>query len=147
MVDWVWARYADLLTAQEQEFIQAFYQVDHDAQCLLVRLSSRKGPLFRADKLSYAEIASIAMSADQLTAHDLLLRDALITLQELANVLTKPELLQLFNEHLKGLKQARKEVLVEVLTEKFNSPQTWAEWTNHHLGDAYYLSPRSGYRK
>ena len=42
MVDWVWNRYADLLTAQEQEFIQAFHQINHDAQCLLVRLSSRK---------------------------------------------------------------------------------------------------------
>ncbi len=143
MVDWVWQRYADLLTAQEKEFIQAFYQVDHDAQCLLVRLSSRKGPLFRADKLSYPEIASIELSAQELVAQDLLSNDALITLQELAKVLTKPELLQLFGEHLKGLKQARKEVLVEALAEKFNGAQTWAEWTNHHLGDAYYLHNQS----
>jgi VRR-NUC domain/Fanconi anemia-associated nuclease SAP domain len=143
MVDWVWARYADLLTAQEAEFIQAFHQIDHDAQCLLVRLSSRKGPLFRADKLSYPEIASIASSAQVLMAQGLLWNDALITLQELTNILTKPELMQLFGEHLKGIKQARKEVLVDALAEKFNSPQTWAEWTNNQLGDAYYLHNQS----
>jgi hypothetical protein len=143
MVDWVWQRYADLLTTQEQEFIQAFHQVDHDAQCLLVRLSSRKGPLFRADKLNYPEIVSIASSAQVLIAQDLLWNDALITLQELTNVLTKPELLQLFGEHLKGLKQARKEVLVAALAEKFNVPQTWAAWTNHQFGDAYYLHNQS----
>ncbi len=143
MVDWVWNRYADLLTAQEQEFIQAFHQINHDAQCLLVRLSSRKGPLFRFDKLDYPEIASIALSAQTLITHDLLSNDALISLQELTNVLTKPELLQLFGEDLKGLKQARKEVLIEALAEKFNSTQTWAAWTNHQLGDAYYLRNQS----
>lgn len=143
MVDWVWLRYVDLLTAQEQEFIQAFHQVDHDAQCLLVRLSSRKGPLFRADKLSYPEITSIASSAQVLIAQDLLSTDTLITLQELTNVLTKPELLQLFGSHLKDLKQARKEVLVDALAEKCNSPQTWSAWTHHQFGDAYYLNNQS----
>ena len=52
LVQWVDERYADLLSAEEQHFIQQFYQLDTDAQCLLVRLSSRKGPLFRRDKLN-----------------------------------------------------------------------------------------------
>ena len=56
LVEWVDKRYADLLSIDEQDFIQQFYQLDTDAQCLLVRLYSRKGPLFRRDKLNYREI-------------------------------------------------------------------------------------------
>src|SRR6187551_675350 len=98
LLDWVWERYADLLTANEQGFIQSFKQLDHDAQCLLVRLSSRKGPLFRRDKLNYSEIKSIDIAAQQLVEAKLLQTDTLIGLDMLTSTLTKPELLALFGQ-------------------------------------------------
>lgn len=139
MLDWVAQRYADLLNIQELEFIQAFNRLDHQAQCLLVRLSSRKGPLFRRDKLAYAEIKSLDTAAQHLVAAGLLQQDKVIDLQTLASCLTKPELLLLFGESLAGLKQARKEQLVQTLGETLVEARSWQEWTQGQLGVAWYL--------
>lgn len=143
MLDWVLQRYADLLNEQESRFIHAFNQLDHDAQCLLVRLSGRKGPLFRQDKLTYPEIASIELSAQQLVNADLIAINRPIDLNTLANVLTKPELLQLFGEQLTGLKQARKEILIKTLALEYSGPQTWQAWTDNQFGPAWYLDNQS----
>lgn len=48
--------YADLLQPGELKWCHDFHRLSHDAQCLLVRLLSRKGHWFRSDKLNYAEI-------------------------------------------------------------------------------------------
>ncbi len=139
LLDWVWERYADLLTVDEQEFIQSFHQLEHDAQCLLVRLSGRKGPLFRRDKLAYREIESLDTAAQQLVDAKLLHTNTPIDLVTLANILTKPELLLLFGNHLAGLKQARKELLVQTLSEQLTEPRTWLTWTENQFGAAWYL--------
>lgn len=139
LLDWVWERYADLLSADEQGFIQSFKQLDHDAQCLLVRLSSRKGPLFRRDKLGYSEIASIDIAAQQLLAAGLLKTETPLALEALANALTKPELLALFGQQLSGLKQARKEILVQTLAVQLTEPRTWLDWTDNQFGAAWHL--------
>lgn len=139
LVDWVWARYADLLNADEQAFIQQFQQLDHPAQCLLVRLCSRKGPLFRSNKLHYAEIGNIGAAAQTLLEAGLMQQHQQITLPELAASLTKQELLTLFDAPLAGLKQARKELLIETLTNIHGEPRSWQNWTNDQLGDAWHL--------
>lgn len=143
LLDWVWERYADLLSTDEQGFIQSFKQLDHDAQCLLVRLSSRKGPLFRHDKLNYSEIKSIDIAAQQLVEAKLLHTNMPIDLDQLANTLTKPELLALFGQQLSGLKQARKEILVQTLAEQLTEPRTWLDWTYNQFGAAWYLDNQS----
>jgi hypothetical protein len=139
LVDWVWERYVDLLTLDEQQFIQSFRQLDHEAQCLLVRLSSRKGPLFRRDKLHYSEITSIDQAAQQLVESMLLQTHTPIDLGVLANSLTKPELLALFAPQLAGLKHARKEMLVQALAAQLIEPRSWADWTDNRFGNAWYL--------
>lgn len=139
LVEWVDERYADLLSAEEQDFIQQFYQLDTDAQCLLVRLSSRKGPLFRRDKLNYREITSIDIAAQSLIEAGLLMAETPISLEVLSGSLTKPELLLLFGDQLLGVKQARKEVLIQHIANQFIEPRTWLEWTNNQLGTAWYL--------
>lgn len=143
LLEWVHQRYADLLNEQEQRFIQTFYTLEHGAQCLLVRLSSRKGPLFRRDKLDYAEIANLDFSAQQLIDAGLLHRDIPLGIDALANTLTKPELLTLFSAQLAGLKQARKEVLIQELHTQFPEPQCWQVWTSNQFGDVYYLDNQS----
>lgn len=143
LLDWVFQRYKDLLNDNEQQFLQRFNGLDHDAQCLLVRLSSRKGPLFRRDKLEYAEIANLDFSAQQLIDAGLLHRDIPLGIDALANTLTKPELLTLFSAQLVGLKQARKEILIQQLQTQFIEPQCWQLWTGNQFGDAYYLDNQS----
>lgn len=139
LVEWVDKRYADLLSTEEQDFIQQFYQLNTDAQCLLVRLSSRKGPLFRRDKLNYREITSIDTAAQHLIDVGLLMAETPISLEVLSGSLTKPELLLLFADQLVGVKQARKEVLIQHIASQFIEPRTWLEWTNNQLGAAWYL--------
>lgn len=143
LVNWVQERYRDLLNQDEQQFLQRFNGLDHDAQCLLVRLSSRKGPLFRRDKLDYTEIANLDFSAQQLIDAGLLHRDIPLGIDALANTLTKPELLTLFSAQLASLKQARKEILSQQLQMQFIEPQCWQLWTSNQFGDAYYLDNQS----
>lgn len=139
LVDWVAQRYADLLSEDEHTFVRRFNQLPHEAQCLLVRLSSRKGPLFRRDKLDYPEITAIDSSAQHLIEAGLLHRDIPIGLETLAATLTKPELITLFRTQLVGMKQARKDLVIQALLDHFPEPQPWQLWTGNHFGDAYYL--------
>lgn len=139
LVEWVWRRYADLLDPEEQLFIQGFYQLDHPARCLLVRLCSRKGPLFRHDKLFYPEIGPLDQAARQLAEQQLLMINPLLSLAELAAVLTKGELCELFPEVTQGFKQARKEAVVQHLQQQFPVPQSWQQWTDDRQGTAWHL--------
>lgn len=139
MVNWVLQRYADLLSADEHQFLSAFQQLTRTSQCLLVRLSGRKGPLFRSDKLHYAEIDSIEHAAQELIAAGLLSSDRLLSIRDAADLLTKVELLNLFSQDLIGIKQSRKEVLVAQLGELYPEPKTWQDWTSNQLGTAYLL--------
>lgn len=143
MLDWVWERYSDLLNEEEHFFVSAFNQLERDARCLLVRLSSRKSQLFRRNKLNYAEISCIDSAARQLVEAGLLQADNPLDLQTLAAGLTKPELCSLFDEHLPGLKQARKEIIVQQLADLFPSPRPWSEWTGNQYGAAWYLDNQS----
>lgn len=151
LLDWVWQRYADLLNDDERHFIHAFNQLDHGAQCLLVRLSSRKGPIFRCDKLRYNEIVSLDLAAKQLLAAGLLTTETVFDVELLATTLTKPELLTLFSNYLVGYKQARKEVLVQQLVTQFtdqaiaefSEKRSWQGWTQNQLGTAWYLDNQS----
>lgn len=139
MVDWVLQRYADLLSADEHQFLAAFQQLTRASQCLLVRLSGRKGPLFRSDKLYYAEIVSIEHAAQELIAAGLLSSDRLLSISDAAALLTKVELLDVFSQDLIGIKQARKEVLVAQLNELYPELRTWQDWTSNQLGAVYRL--------
>lgn len=49
-------RYADLLALPEREFLRDFSELSLGARRLYVRLSSRRGPWFRSDRLRYPEI-------------------------------------------------------------------------------------------
>ncbi|MBF0298625.1 MAG: VRR-NUC domain-containing protein [Oligoflexia bacterium] len=59
LLDFVETRYFNLLTEQEKNFLKIFKNLPHNAKCLYVRLSSRKGPLFRKEKIEYEEITDL----------------------------------------------------------------------------------------
>ena len=108
--------YSDLLSEDEHQWLSAFESLNKPAQCLLVRLYSRKGCWFRSDKLNYQEIENIPSALDELAAHYFVSLSPELTMQELAaNLLTKPEIVTLYPEHPKSLK---KEALVACLSEE-----------------------------
>ncbi|MCG9720192.1 VRR-NUC domain-containing protein [Shewanella sp. Isolate7] len=72
MLQGVEHRYGDLLDEVELGFISTFSALGQDAQCLLVRLISRKGPWFCLPQLSYIEITDISAAISQLHAHELI---------------------------------------------------------------------------
>lgn len=88
--------YRDLLTVDEQRWIEHFNVLDRYDQCLLVRLLSRKGTWFRCDKLSYEEIPDLALSFKRLSEARFIDLNPAITQYKLAsNLLTKPEITKL----------------------------------------------------
>ncbi|WP_319533983.1 VRR-NUC domain-containing protein [uncultured Vibrio sp.] len=106
--------YNDLLTEEEHEWLHSFEALSKHAQCLLVRLYSRKGCWFRRDKLSYQEIPSIDEVLIELSQQELVSLSPTLSHQELAaNLLTKPEISALYPEQPKSLK---KNALVECLS-------------------------------
>ncbi|MEM7479773.1 MAG: VRR-NUC domain-containing protein [Acidobacteriota bacterium] len=60
-------RYGDLLTDPEKQFTTAFAHLSTGARRLYVRLISRKGPLFRRDRLAYREIPDLDAAMSELT--------------------------------------------------------------------------------
>lgn len=58
LLHWVATRYADLLLPAEQTFIARFSALDDAVAALLVRMITRKGEWFRADKFNYPEIGT-----------------------------------------------------------------------------------------
>ncbi len=72
MLQGVARRYGDLLDEVELGFIDSFSALTHDAQCLLVRLISRKGPWFCLAQLNYDEIQDIQGAISTLCDHKLI---------------------------------------------------------------------------
>ena len=89
-------RYADLLNDAERRFIADFAQVPQASRALLVRMVMRKGDLFRAGKLSYAEIGAADLAAGPLVAAGWVDDRPALCIDELRMLLTKPELSQMF---------------------------------------------------
>ncbi|GGY45739.1 nuclease [Bacterioplanes sanyensis] len=66
LIDQAQRLYADLLSKQEQQWLMAYQRLSLPAQCLYVRLLSRKGTWFRLEKLHYDEIPELPQAAQQL---------------------------------------------------------------------------------
>ncbi|BAX55408.1 hypothetical protein PDPUS_2_00822 [Photobacterium damselae subsp. piscicida] len=60
-----------LLTNEESAWIESFYRLNSDAQKLWVRLLTRKGLLFRVNKLKYTEINHLQQTVSQLAINHL----------------------------------------------------------------------------
>lgn len=124
---WVEQRYADLLDDVEQGFLQAFGQLPKPAQAMLVRMVMRKGELFRSDRLGYAEIGDCTSALQPLLALGWVRDDAVLTLEQLFDVLRKPELAECFATRLSRPRAAKDELLAQ-LEPLDLAPRTLAEW-------------------
>ncbi|MFC5458972.1 VRR-NUC domain-containing protein [Massilia niabensis] len=114
VLDWIGQRYHDLLTDDEQAFIRAFSALPQPARALFVRMVMRKGDLFRASKLSYAEIGCPVEAAQQLLPTGWIELDPVLSIDELFDLLSKPEIASAFASTLQQ-KSARKAEQLEAL--------------------------------
>jgi hypothetical protein len=68
LLDFVSRQYCHLLSEQEKNFHSSFQALTLDSRKLFVRLTNRKGPYFRVDKLNYQEVQSVEDEALALVA-------------------------------------------------------------------------------
>ena len=96
VLDWVGARHGDLLDETERAFLDRFPRLPRASRALLVRMAMRKGRLFRAGKLRYAEIGCPLEAAAPLIAEGWVEAAPALGLDELFGLLTKGEIAQAF---------------------------------------------------
>ena len=127
VLDWITERYSDLLGAEERGFIAAFPALPQPARALFVRMVMRKGSVFRASKLHYAEIGCTLSAARLLLPTGWIDSDPVLTLDELFGILSKPEIAALFRLSLHE-KSAKKAGQLEALRAEFSDPRTFSAW-------------------
>ena len=127
VLDWLRLRYGDLLDAGERDFIDGFVLLPQASQALLVRMVMRKGVLFRARRLDYAEIGPTAPAMAPLLELGWVDDEAPLALEELFPLLLKDEIGLCFAAHLSRPK-APKHELYEQLSEHFAEPRPLREW-------------------
>ncbi|KPQ19692.1 VRR-NUC domain-containing protein [Halomonas sp. HL-93] len=98
---WVGERHADLLAADEHNFLDQFATLPRASQALLVRMVMRKGELFRLSKLSYAEIGDSADAMAPLIALGWVDDDPALSIDELFNQLRLAELRHVLAEEIR----------------------------------------------
>ncbi len=139
LLNWVVERYSDLLSAEEALFAEHFLSMSHGAQCLLVRMVTRKGMYFRLEKLRYPEIVCVKKAALEIASMDFIAANPALELEALGSILTKTELVDCFSDQLGSVKQSRKGMLIEHLHTIYESPACWSDWTNGQFGELVVL--------
>jgi len=136
VLEWIATRYGDLLTDEERAFIGLFPDLPQPSRALFVRMVMRKGSLFRASKLNYAEIGCAVEAARHLLPTGWIVHDPVISLDELFDLLLKPEIGAVFRLSLHE-KAARKPEQLEALREAFGDARAFSDWYRDS-GDAVY---------
>lgn len=96
MTELVLARYKDILSTEDLDFINSFNELDETSARLLIRLFLRKGPLFLVDKLQYNEVPNINEAITQLCQLGLLTENPAIFSWQLVELLPVAESRTLF---------------------------------------------------
>jgi hypothetical protein len=131
---WVGERHGDLLDDDERAFIDRFQQIPQPSQALLVRMVMRKGVLFRASKLRYAEIGCPIETSAALLEQGWIEADPALDLVQLFGLLKKDELLRVFGA---ALSSQRKSDLLQSLLAEHTQPKPFASWCEA-LGDTAF---------
>ena len=122
---WVLDRYSDFLTECEIHRLRNFFQLPQKSRALLTRMVMRKGNLFRASKLNYAEIGKTRAALKPLLTNGWLSGNSELSLAELFELLTKDELSSTFTELPRN---GRKSDWFESLADHYPDAQTFEQW-------------------
>ncbi|MDQ7735645.1 VRR-NUC domain-containing protein [Halomonas sp. SpR1] len=131
VLDWVGERHADLLSAEERDFLSQFNILPRASQALLVRMVMRKGELFRLSKLSYAEIGDSATAIAPLIALGWVDDQPALSIDELFNQLRLAELRHILADEIRasGLNaSSAKTVLYDTLASRFTQAVPLKVW-------------------
>ncbi|CAB3652401.1 VRR-NUC domain-containing protein [Achromobacter aegrifaciens] len=124
---WVGDRYADLLDDAERRFMAEFPALPQASQALMVRMLMRRGPWFRASRLTYEEIGAAEAAAGPLLQLGWLDAQAPMTLDELFGLHTKPELNRMFAQ-VPAKSAPRKGDLLEAVRVACADARPYADW-------------------
>ncbi|MEL0167377.1 MAG: VRR-NUC domain-containing protein [Pseudomonadaceae bacterium] len=127
VLEWVCARYTDLLSPEENAFLTQFPQQPEASRALLVRLIMRKGDHFRASKLRYPEIGDIQHAAAPLLESGWLTTDSPIEIDALARLLLKGELASL-ELGIDNASKLGKQALLDALLAAGHAARPWHDW-------------------
>ena len=100
LIEGVRQQYGDILTPEESDFGEGVIAMPADAQRLLARLISRKGPLVRVDSLHFREIDDTPAALTHLIAREFVSWCPQAPAADLARLLTRAELAQCFGDVL-----------------------------------------------
>ena len=129
VLDWIAARYSDLLSVDEARFIARFGALPQAARALLVRMIMRRGELFRASKLAYAEIGCPIAASAPLLAGGWLEADPAVSIDQLFALCSKAELAQWFGRP--GGLAMRKCDQLEALRANSIGARHFSAWLGH----------------
>ena len=138
VLDWIAERYSDLLVDDERAFIATFPTLPQPARALFVRMVMRKGDVFRATKLAYPEIGCPVAAAQDLLATGWIMPDPVMALDQLFDLLTKPELTTVFGM-TPQYKAARKADQLDMLRSAFPDARPFSTWCGASFDHAYRL--------
>jgi hypothetical protein len=134
----IFARYADLLAADELRFSTEFPQVPQSSRALLARMVMRRGDLFRATKLNYLEIGDTRVAAAPLIEAGWLTDRPMLYLAQLQSVLTKAELIRSLALP-RRYATWRKPDLVAMLKVQLAEPREFIDWCPRAADSVYAL--------
>jgi hypothetical protein len=134
VLTWVSERHGDLLDDDERSFIDRFQLIPQASQALLVRMVMRKGALFRASKLRYAEIGCPLQASASLVEQGWIETDPALDLIQLFGLLKKEELARVFRT---AMSNQRKSDLLQALLPEHAQPKPFANWCEA-LGDTAF---------
>lgn len=113
LVQFVSDRYDHLLNEEEKDYRKTISRLTEDQKKLYVRLTNRKGPFFRLDKLSYPEIPNLSEAITALASVQLI-RFGSPDFETSVSLCSRDELLQLSQFSCRPASMRRSE-LIEVL--------------------------------
>ncbi len=123
--------YADLLSPQELQYYREFHRLQQPAQYLYVRMLMRKGSLFRASKLRYAEIPSRADASRELQDKGFIAIDPALPVSDWLPLFNKSESLQWLAqagveaENLRALKASKRAELDQFAAARFAQAEVY----------------------
>ena len=100
LCDTVEAQYDDILDDGDHALLRRFRNLQFNAQCLYIRLTSRTGPWFRESKLLYEELGDPGPAVDELLRENMAAEPGGLSTEELSKLYTQYELLQIFAGNL-----------------------------------------------
>ena len=127
VLNWVSERYDDLLIPEERNFVAAFAGLPQISRALFVRMVMRKGDYFRQDKLNYPEIGNTQTAMLPLIETGWIEPDPILTLDQLFDLLQKPEIARAFSL-TSSQKQLRKAEQLEALRAGGDEPKSYSSW-------------------